>query len=238
ELLAVAPATSASQNESADPPIAEPSDEDLPETGAQPSQRFVLRAVDAPLAEADKSLFFARPSLILGDNPTAAALRRRLAENGLTTLDLPVGGADETLAALEHHWESQPAPQLFLMTARDEDASQLDDASAWNRRRERGVLLPYLVCQRWLGLLSASKLLDQATLVAVTGLGGDFGLSGRGSAPEGGALAGLLKAIRHEYLLLNVKVIDAPLEEAPAAVAAAGCRGLANRAPENEGGVG
>jgi len=42
--------------------------------------------------------------------------------------------------------------------------------------------LPYLVCQRWTRLVSQSHLLDKATLVAATAMGGNFGFSGRATA--------------------------------------------------------
>src|SRR5205814_2377571 len=105
---------------------------------------------------------------------------------------------------------------------------------SWAQRRTRGLLGPYLLCQRWTRLVAEAHLVDRATLVAATALGGDFGFSGRISAPEGGGLAGLLKGIRHEFADLTVKVIDAPPEESPKALAAAICGELAIKRPEVE----
>jgi NAD(P)-dependent dehydrogenase (short-subunit alcohol dehydrogenase family) len=198
--------------------------------------RYVLRTAEAALDEqAQARLHLHGPALILGQNPTAIALRGRLEELGAAVVDLPVGDdPEETLAALDRAWQAAPAPHLFLLTARDEDGASVDDVEAWSRRRRRGLVLPYLVSQRWTRRISEASLLNQATLVAATALGGDFGLSGHGAAVEGGGLAGLLKSLRREFPGLAVKVIDAPAEEAPAAVAAAMCRELAAGATEAE----
>src|SRR5262249_18679208 len=87
--------------------------------------RFGLRMVDAPLdAAGEHKPTLQGPVLLLGDNATALALRRRLEEWGATVLSLPAGDdAEQTLAALEGHWNDQPAPHLFVLTARDEDAA-------------------------------------------------------------------------------------------------------------------
>ena len=74
--------------------------------------------------------------------------------------------------------------------------------------------------------------MDEASLVAATSLGGDFGFSGQVPAAEGGALAGLLKSIIVEcwtagYRTIPIKIVDAPAEEPPAGVVAAICRELA-----------
>jgi NAD(P)-dependent dehydrogenase (short-subunit alcohol dehydrogenase family) len=198
--------------------------------------RYVLRMVEAALdGQPEGRVPFHGSALILGQNSTARALRGRLEELGAVVVDLPVEDDPEaTLSALERAWEAGAAPHLFIMTGRDEDGASADDEEAWSRRRRGGVLLPYLVCQRWMRRVSEAGLLKNATLVAATALGGDFGLSGHGAAVEGGGLTGLLKSIRGEFEGLTVKVLDAPAEEPPTAVAAAMCRELAAGAPESE----
>jgi acyl transferase domain-containing protein/NAD(P)-dependent dehydrogenase (short-subunit alcohol dehydrogenase family) len=205
-------------------------------SGFQMISRFVLRMVEAPLEDAGAQVpSFHGPVLLLGQNPTATSLRERLKSWGATVLQLPVGDVvEQTLAALENQWSRAAAPYLFVLTARDEDAAAGLDAEAWSKRRQRGLLLPYLVCQRWVKLLAMSGLVDQATLVGVTGLGGDFGFSGHGLATEGGGLAGLFKGVAREFDRLRVKMIDAPPEEAPAILAAAVGRELAAGQPEIE----
>jgi acyl transferase domain-containing protein/acyl carrier protein len=194
--------------------------------------RFVLRMFDAPLAESpNRRLRFQGPCLVLGSNTMADALRARLREIGATVLDLPVGDdPQETIAALNGAWTTQPAPHLFLMTAWDEDALARNGSGAWARRYHHGVIMPYLVCQHWTRLVLKSNVQRHATLTAATTLGGDFGFSSREVAIEGGGLAGLLKSVRREVDGMVVKIIDAPPEAAPQAVIEAICTELASSA--------
>ncbi len=192
--------------------------DDTPEYRAVPDRimnRFVLRIVDAPLSpERDRPQAIAGRVLLLGDNPTAEALRRQLTESGAEVLTLPAGhGPDRAVERLEQVWAEGPAPTLFLLTARDEEAGCGVEATGWSQRRERGVLLPYLVCQKWVQLVGRANPAAPPRLVGATGLGGDVGLSGRSAAVEGGAVAGLLKAIRHEFPHIATKVVDAPLAD-------------------------
>ena len=77
------------------------------------------------------------------------------------------------------------------------------------------MMLPFFVCQKWIELSTAGNWLDQASLVAVVANGGDFGFERGSLGPQGGAVAGLLKAIFIEYTVmqgknLRVKTLDAP----------------------------
>jgi len=204
------------------------------------AQRHVMRMVDAPLAESSPKMpAIDGPVLILGQNRVSQTLCQQLVDHGVAVQMLPVSeDAADVIAALERIWETQPATHLFLLTGRDEEATQLYDRSAWEERRW-AITVPYLVTQRWFQLLL--KLPDQrpGTVVAVTSLGGDFGFQAKVDAPEGGMLAGLLKSLyiedtRRTPSRLRVKVIDAPAEEAPHRLAEAVCRELAADRPEVE----
>ena len=91
------------------------------------------------------------------------------------------------------------------------------------------MMLPFLVCQKWTELAVAGGWFDRATLVATTAQGGDFGFSRGAEAAQGGALAGMLKAIFVEFVImqnsknLRVKVVDAPLDACPAELGRATC---------------
>ena len=197
--------------------------------------RYVMRVVEAPLAENhNKSLQLNGPALIVGQNPAASALRDRLKTQGATVLELPASdNVDEVLDALNRHWKSSPAPHLFLMSAYDDEAITTLDSAGWNRRRAQGVMLPYLVCQRWFELVSAAKLIEKSSIVAATALGGDFGFSQRVRNVESGGLAGLLKGLKLELDLtggqddFRAKVVDASADTTPAQLAEAICRELA-----------
>jgi acyl transferase domain-containing protein len=220
----------------ASPPNGSSNTEDTPVDDGRIMSRFVLRMAEAPLALSGPEIpNLHGPAVILGDNPSAQALKELLQNNGGVARHLPVtDDPGETLSALERAWREAPAPHLFIMTACDPDAAPGDNEHAWNGRRRRGVMLPYLVCQRWIQLLSESNLISQATLAAATELGGDFGFSGGARAVEGGALTGMMKAIRREFGELAVKVVDLPPEEPPQNVAACLCRELARGNSEVE----
>lgn len=198
---------------------------DAPETTPEPEtsaiERFILRMIDVPLeTPAGQQVRLAGPVLLLGDNPTAAAFRERLRQDGVEALDLPVHeNPDETLAELDRLWSTCPSPHLVLMTGRDVAAAQANVLSGWTQRMACGVELPFLVCQKWIQLAAEAEVLPRASLTAVTALGGDCGFSGNIAAPEGGGLSGLLKAVRQEFPALRVKSIDAPWDETPAKIA-------------------
>ncbi len=206
------------------------------------THRFVLRAKAAPLNENVPDMpEWHGAALIVGNNPSAHALRARLQAAGVVVRELPItDDLDETLAAFERLWHEQPLPHLFIMTGRDQGLGDPSDTAAWSRRRYRAAVLPFFLCQSWARLAGEHKLLDRCTLIAATALNGDFGISGKVAAPEGAALAGLMKAIYIEFVYIRklknmiVKAIDAPDEEPPATLAANICRELASKAIDFE----
>ncbi len=232
------------QAEEAGHPAATSSQDEQPGPGIgrdRLAQRFVMRTFEAPLPAAREAVLqLDGPAYILGRNSTALALKRRLESLGTTVHLLPDCDDTQTaIAALEAVWATEPACNLFLMTARDAEASRLLSKQDWHRRRMRGVLIPFRITQRWCKLRSATPTPGKPTLVAVTSLGGDFGFVRQPSAPEGGAITGLLKSlhiegVRNEMNRLRVKVIDASADEPPEAVAEAVCRELAAGQPQIE----
>ena len=203
------------------PPAAQPSDKTASLAGAPsalapataatgeawdapPQKRIAarreLRIVSAPLpADAPTSLEFVGPVCILGDNPAAHALRDRLAAAGVAVHMLPITmSPDEAMAAIEAMYQSAAPRYLFLMSGRDEDGAKLLDAAGWQRRRALGVVVPFQATQHWFRLRMKARDKTPITIVAVTSLGGDFGLSGQIGVPDGGALAGVVKSISIE----------------------------------------
>lgn len=197
------------------------------------AMRHVMRLVEVPWEATVRRRFaFAGPALILGDNADAKALGERLAAAGVESRPIPLHDtADETLAELQWLWGTHPSPHLFVMTGRDPEAARIEGRDAWLARRHRGVMLPFLVCQKWLALVADAGLLDRASVVAATSLGGDFGFSNPVVAPEGGALAGLVKGLYMELGgkggdAMRLKVVDAPAGEPPERLAEAILREL------------
>lgn len=198
------------------------------------ASRYVLRVLPTTTRSgAPTEPVFSGAAVILGDNPVADAIQQQLEQRRVTVHRLAVSGdpaADRDL--LQQAWDRQQAPHLFLTTPHDPDAATVLDHRAWQRRRGRGVIGPFWVCQRWLQLVREADLMDQATLVGVTALGGDFGFSCNALAAESGALTGLLKAILIEnwargFRATPIKLIDASAGAPPDETARAVWRELA-----------
>ena len=62
-------------------------------------------------------------------------------------------------------------PIVFLMSERDGEQGDLLDESVWRRQRQRRVIGPYFLCQRWIERALEAGLLDRCTFVAATGSG-------------------------------------------------------------------
>jgi NAD(P)-dependent dehydrogenase (short-subunit alcohol dehydrogenase family) len=196
--------------------------------------------VDAPLVPGDGATPLPQATFLLGDNADADALAAALVARGVSVERLPlVGNADAVCAALEQAYAKSAMRSLILATARDPDARHLDDRAGALRRIEHGVYLPYWVTRRWFQLVDKTPDAGPATIVALTSLGGGGGFTGAVPAPEGGALAGLLKSIfvedaRYDHARYRVKVIDLPPDEPPAQLAEAVCQELASGRGEVE----
>jgi len=197
--------------------------------------RFVLMLIDTPLPEGtERPRSVVGRVLLLGNNPTALAIQRLLTEASVDVIPLSsTGDLPATLRQIDAVWSSGAAPTLMVLSALDPAATS-SDLNDWRRRRSQGIVLPYFVCQRWVQLVTQQTEALQPRIVAVTGLGGDFGLSGNSPAVEGGALAGLLKAVRHEFPGIGAKIIDVPANDPPQLVARCTLEELASGAPDVE----
>ncbi|MGD9721270.1 MAG: beta-ketoacyl synthase N-terminal-like domain-containing protein [Pirellulales bacterium] len=199
------------------------------------THRFYLREVPAPYKTEPAAMpAWAGAALIVGEGPLAEALERQLGAAGVAVRQLPISDdLDQTVAAFDAIWSEQPTPHLFIVTGREPTVDPRD-AAAWKRRWHRVALVPFFVCQRWVQRVGEANLLDRASVVAVTSLNGTFGFSGQITAPECGALTGLMKSIYIEVVhmrnhrSMRAKAIDAPPDEPPAALAADICRELAS----------
>ncbi len=206
-----------------------PQEQTTSESTGRVMQRFELRMVDAPVASSAPAMPTLRgAALVVGHSATATALCQRLRTLGGEVHQVPAGlTTAEVPGWLDSLWQACPTPHLFLITAGDDAVFTLDAPDP-----KRSVLQPFAVCQRWFELASDSQLLPQSTLVAATALGGDFGISGQGAAVEGGAVAGLLKAVGMECAHTGiagpvVKVVDCASEEDPHFMAQMLCQELA-----------
>jgi NAD(P)-dependent dehydrogenase (short-subunit alcohol dehydrogenase family) len=189
------------------------------------TERHVLRLVEAPPAHSAEPGRIAGTTLIVGENAAAIALESRLVAAGSRVLRIGTAGTrDEALARLEAAWRESPAETLILASSADDAAEHIFEPGQWRERLEQGVLAPYFLLQRWRQLWLGWEGRSRATVLGLVRLGGDFGLGGNCAAPEGGAIAGMLKSLKIEDLrsqanALRVRVVDVRSDEAPSSVA-------------------
>ncbi|HEY1600435.1 MAG TPA: SDR family oxidoreductase, partial [Pirellulales bacterium] len=164
----------------------------------------------------------------------------RLVAAGVAVHMLPVDvSAEEAMAAIDAVYAAHKPRYLFLMSGRDEGNAPLLDQAAWQRRRAQGLVNPFLTAQQWFRLRMRAKDTTPITVVAATSLGGDLGLSGQVTTPDGGSLTGLIKSLyiedtRKPKREVRAKAIDASADEPAAAVVEAIFRELAADAPDVE----
>ncbi len=180
------------------------------------TRRYELKMADAPFdGPSDRSPVWKGSAVIVGRNAKADALAKSLSDDGVRVVQLDSQLSIEQLkSALDKAWEAEPVMHLFLAMPHDDEAVVTLSSQAWSARREAGMTQAFWLCQHWLKRVIESDKIQQATLVALTRLGGDFGFSGSIQAPESGTLTGLLKAIVIENWVnghrgLAVKIIDA-----------------------------
>jgi acyl transferase domain-containing protein/NAD(P)-dependent dehydrogenase (short-subunit alcohol dehydrogenase family) len=162
-------------------------------------RRWVLRAVEVPIPQSGPA-HFSGASLVVGSNPAAAALQKRLFDLSPAGVDC-IASPGQAEAVIRQAGESTPLRQLFLLSGLDPLVPDMGSI--------------HQLCQAWVEHLRKANVLSEATLVAATNLGGDFGLSCHIGNAEGGGFAGLLKAIRREFPGIRIKILDVPREESP-----------------------
>ncbi|MFM8537402.1 MAG: beta-ketoacyl synthase N-terminal-like domain-containing protein, partial [Planctomycetaceae bacterium] len=185
-------------------------------SSADVTRRYRLEIVDRAPPIPTRSLA-GEHVLLFGDDAAAKALATALAAAGARPAHATGATVAEAIASVEEADRYAPVHHLVLLSGRPVDAA----GESWIARRERALAAAYFACQRWITARLASGGLAGATLTAVVDLGGDFGVSGRITAADGGGLAGLCKALAREFPDLHVRVLDAPASLTEAVVAAA-----------------
>ncbi|MFN9717991.1 MAG: SDR family NAD(P)-dependent oxidoreductase [Planctomycetota bacterium] len=178
------------------------------------THRFLLRVLPSPRRAGMPLLPELKgAALILGSNMLAETLAERIRELGQSVLtvhtDVPI---DQIENSLEQLWRQTPTPHLFLTMAFDALSQKSLREGDWHGRRPAALETPFRICQLWMAQMIASGLMEDASVIAVTQLGGDFGFSGRhiGSIE---AIGGLVKAMLIEawmrgFRTTPMKVID------------------------------
>jgi NAD(P)-dependent dehydrogenase (short-subunit alcohol dehydrogenase family)/acyl carrier protein len=179
------------------------------------ASRYALKLVPSPARKASEpNLTWGETALVVGDNGVAQQLESRLRKDGVEVIRFSTYQDPAGLAAdFRRLTREKLVAHLFLTTPLDVDAETRLETDHWTERRNQGILGPYWLCQQWLSHIVEMQLTDHASLVAVTALGGDFGIESKPYSIEGGGLAGLLKSMLVEswtqgYRPLTIKVLD------------------------------
>jgi len=139
--------------------------------------------------------------LILASGGAADRLVEAVAAEGGVPVVGACGTPQEAMAAVDRAEQAGAVRHLLVAAS--------GGHGDWAARRQAVIAAPFFACQRWIAVRSRAGDLDSSTLTAAVDLGGDFGLSGRIAAVEGGAICGLLKGIAREFPALHVRVVDA-----------------------------
>ena len=187
----------------------------------QQTQRFALRVVAAPRrAGMPTDPVLHRAALILGNNAVAESLAARIRQLGhaaiVLSTSLPVAQLESKLQEL---WRDSATPHLFLTMAFDAEATKNLTQADWKSRRPAALEAPFRICQLWMQKTIEANQMENASVVALTQLGGDYGFSGqRVHSIE--AIGGLVKAMLIEawmrgFRTTPMKVIDIASDMTP-----------------------
>ncbi len=191
------------------------------------TSRYVLNMVPSPARVSSAAA--SRPTwsgaaVVIGDNPVARHLEARLRACGVECQRWTGGDDHSQLAArFDEYASGRDVAHLFIASALDAEAQTTLDETAWCSRRSSGLMSVYWLCQRWLSHIISRGLAQDASLVGLTSLGGDFGLRGNVHSVEGGGLCGLLKAMLIEswtqgYRPLTIKLLDSSDKDSPSEI--------------------
>jgi len=200
----------------------------LPLAPPKVTARFELEMRDAPLStSAATNMTWQGAAVVLGAGPTADALLEKLRQSGVEVHHIADAmNLEATVSQVEAICQAGPAPHLFITTGRDGHASvAMADPSKWDEQQRSSMETPLFVCQKWLAIADKQGWLPQATVVATTSLGGDFGFDSGSIGAHSGALTGLMKAIFIEYTVMRggkgprAKAFDTNLKDCPQQIA-------------------
>ncbi|QDU76346.1 Mycocerosic acid synthase [Bremerella volcania] len=199
----------------------------LPLTPPNVTARFEMEMRDAPLsASAVARMTWHGAAIVLGSGQMADALLAKLRDSGVVVHHVADAmNLDAAVSQVEAICEAGPAPHLFITTGRDGHSSvAMADQAKWESQQRSSMETPLFVCQKWLAIADKQGWLPQATAVATTSLGGDFGFNSGSIGAHSGALTGLMKAIFIEYTVMRggqgprVKAFDTCASDCPVQV--------------------
>ncbi|MBI2378206.1 MAG: acyltransferase domain-containing protein [Deltaproteobacteria bacterium] len=164
-------------------------------------RRYVIRA----LSEAAPSVrrpFTPRRVLLVGNCERAKAITSRLVQRG-ARVDL-VSDCHRALVELERLGGPAAFDALgIVLPAHKTERPWTTTSEVWSERRTQALVGPFQLLRAY------APFRESGTVFGVTVMGGGLGFDNVvQGAPEGGALIGLLKAVRREHSSLVVQALD------------------------------
>jgi NAD(P)-dependent dehydrogenase (short-subunit alcohol dehydrogenase family) len=185
------------------------------DAGTTVCRRFVQRIVPAPL---ETNTLLQGPVLLVGQNAVLEHLHSLIEQSGGTPHRLHPAAPDEPmLRRFNTLFDKEPIRHIVFLTSHDqfrrEESNDKLDSQIWQKTLIESVYRPFRLLQHWFGRIKDAGLLEQASVVMSTLMGGDFGYTQSVGGPEGGAAQGLMKALRREWnvqenILFRSRVID------------------------------
>ena len=179
--------------------------------GPRITQRFLPRPVHARAVAPGTSSEIGS-AIVYGDAPESPQIAALLVKRGVRVTRISEQLDD---AALDAEWTKalNEFPNASLFLTLQQPPAMPSERLAWEDALQRKLLRPFQLCQHW--ITRRAGVVEGAMLVAVTRLGGRFGLPTPSDSALSGGLAGLCKGIRNEHPGLRVKVIDVSSEITP-----------------------
>lgn len=178
------------------------------------TRRYALRVMPAPQRSGVPEVPRLNGDvLIVGEGSLADELTRQLKILGRDVYQIRQNESVQSVEqSLLNLWSRTETPHLFLATPFDSESMNHLTGQEWARRRTRTLDVPFRVCQLWMQRMIERGAMENASVVALTRLGGDFGFSGR-SVECVEAVGGLVKAMLIEawmrgFRTTPMKVID------------------------------
>ncbi len=179
---------------------------------ASVTSRYVVGHCEMAAAEGSRRLSGERV-LVLGSGSIAEAVAAEFRQCGADTIVVSCEGEHEAKQLVEQQESLGIVTHLVVASAAEESSA--------GTHRDLQMLLEsvFFACQQWIIKRAETGDICDATLTAVTRLGGQFGIDTHVDNVAGGGLAGLFKNIAREFPELQVRVVDHARETRPSDIA-------------------
>lgn len=207
------------------PPAARATVGDAMATAADAPAMIRCELVSVPAPRASPGDGSAAGTVIIhGGDAVGSAVAARMRAVGLGVVNLPGRATPDQVDAVLAAAPADTPCHLVLAATWSDRVEPLPTPEGWRTAGDAGVAATFAICQAWYRGAIASPWVSRAAVVGVTSLGGDVGAGGRITAPAGGAVTGLLKAVYMESRAAGhagpaVRVVDGSAGDAPDTVA-------------------